>query len=483
LSSSVASGGGALPRIVPLANGQYRMFFSNNLTEGGNTGGIYSAISSDGLNFTVEPGIRIAASAVTMPSDALMHGLAIATLPNGTYRMYFVLESQSLPPNPNPMLSATSSDMLNWTIDPGVRIGPGATLGTTTAFRHPFAVNNGDGSVTLFYYELTGSAQEGVRFSTSSDGLNFTSDRKTSVCGPGANCAPCGDPSVYALPDGRLRMYYNNYNPANGITTLSSATSVEPAPGLPALVSSVLPASRSVAVGSTATAFATIINAGLGQGLSCSIAPATSVSGTFTYQTTNPTTNAVTGSVDTPVDIAAGAAQSFVFALSPSAPVSPTALQLSFMCGNGGPAPSSSGLNTLLFSASSLPVPDIVALAASGDPGYIDISGATGTGAFAVATVNLGIASSITVSANTGAATLPVTLAVCQTDPASGRCLAPPAASATTTIAANATPTFGIFVTGNGTVANAPGSNRVFVTFTDAGGALRGETSVAVRTQ
>jgi hypothetical protein len=32
-------------------------------------------------------------------------------------------------------------------------------------------------------------------------------------------------------------------------------------------------------------------------------------------------------------------------------------------------------------------------------------------------------------------------------------------------------------------VANSPGVNRVFVTFTDSGGVLRGETSVAVRTQ
>jgi hypothetical protein len=53
----------------------------------------------------------------------------------------------------------------------------------------------------------------------------------------------------------------------------------------------------------------------------------------------------------------------------------------------------------------------------------------------------------------------------------------------TTDIAANATPTFGIFITGDGVIADAPGVNRVSVTFTDAGGVLRGETSVAVRTQ
>jgi hypothetical protein len=44
------------------------------------------------------------------------------------------------------------------------------------------------------------------------------------------------------------------------------------------------------------------------------------------------------------------------------------------------------------------------------------------------------------------------------------------------------TPAFGIFATGTGPIPNLPGVNRVFVTFTDSSGVLRGETSVAVRT-
>jgi hypothetical protein len=128
-------------------------------------------------------------------------------------------------------------------------------------------------------------------------------------------------------------------------------------------------------------------------------------------------------------------------------------------------------------------VPDIIALEATTDPGYIDIPGATGTGAFVVATQNLGIAAQVTVSADTGAANVPVTITLCQTNPATSVCLAAQAPTVNTTIAANAEPTFAIFVTGNGTVADMPGVNRIFVRFTDAGGTLRGETSVAVRTQ
>jgi hypothetical protein len=48
---------------------------------------------------------------------------------------------------------------------------------------------------------------------------------------------------------------------------------------------------------------------------------------------------------------------------------------------------------------------------------------------------------------------------------------------------ANVTPTFGIFVQGNGDVPFNPASNRIFVRFKDADGVTRGSTSVAVRTQ
>jgi len=67
--------------------------------------------------------------------------------------------------------------------------------------------------------------------------------------------------------------------------------------------------------------------------------------------------------------------------------------------------------------------------------------------------------------------------------PSSGACLATPTANVVTTIGASATPTFGIFAHGSAVVPDLPAINRIFVRFVDAGGALRGETSVAVRTQ
>jgi hypothetical protein len=251
------------------------------------------------------------------------------------------------------------------------------------------------------------------------------------------------------------------------------------------IIAAVLPASRSAVVGSPVTAFATIINTGTSTATGCETAadPTLPLPINFSYQTTNPATNALTGTLNTPVNIPAGAAQSFVIVETPTATFPTVFSNLLFFCANANAAPQTNGLDTLLVSASTTAAPDVVALAASGDPGIVDIPGATGTGDFAVATVNVGASASITASANTSAATLPVSLAICQTDPTSGTCLAAPAASVTTTINSGQTPTFGIFVTGSGSVPFDPANNRVIVLFVDSNGQLRGATSVAVRTQ
>jgi Right handed beta helix region len=255
--------------------------------------------------------------------------------------------------------------------------------------------------------------------------------------------------------------------------------------GLPSsLVAAVLPSSRSVQVGATATAFATIINAGSATAILCAPALVTGLPAAFTYQTTDPSTNQVIGSANTPISVGAGAIQSFVIALTPTGPIAPTDVQFSFDCANTDPAPINIGLNTLLLSASVIPVPDIVALAATAtNDGIVNIPGTNGTGAFAVATVNVGAGGSITASADTGSASLPLSIFLCETNPATAQCISAIGPSVTTQINANATPTFAILVQGNGNVPFDPAANRIFVRFKDSGNVTRGSTSVAVRTQ
>jgi hypothetical protein len=248
------------------------------------------------------------------------------------------------------------------------------------------------------------------------------------------------------------------------------------------LAAAVLPSSRSVQVGSPATAFATIINLSLGTATTCGIVPLTSIPAVFSYQTTDRSTNAVTGSPNTPVTIPGGGLQTYVVALTPTASLSPTDVQFGFDCTNGDIAPVVSGLNTLLLSASTTPVPDIVALAATlTSDGIANVPGTTATGVFAVATSNVGTGGSITVSADTGSANLHVSGTIGNPRGATV-CPASPTPTVTAQINANATPTFGIFGAGTGTVSFDPANNRGFVRFKDGGGVTRGSTGVAVRT-
>ena len=250
------------------------------------------------------------------------------------------------------------------------------------------------------------------------------------------------------------------------------------------VVAAVLPSSRSVQVGSPATAFATIINAGQGLATGCTISPITAVPAALTFQTTDPATNQVIGAPNAPVDIPPGAAQSFIFALTPNALIAPTDVQLSFECTNANPAPIRPGVNTLLLSASATQVPDIVALAATlNNDGIVNVPGTNGMGVFAVASVNMAAGDAFTVSADTGGVVLPINILICQTDPQTSVCLSPPDSNVPTTILSNETPTFGVFVAGAGDVSFIPETNRIFVRFKDSSNVTRGLTSVAVRTQ
>ena len=247
------------------------------------------------------------------------------------------------------------------------------------------------------------------------------------------------------------------------------------------LAAAVLPTSRSVQVGAPATAFATIINAGNIPATSCGIALGGNLPAVLHYQTTNPVTNAPVGTPDTPATILPGQAQTYSFSITATSPLSPTDVRLTFRCANTSPAPVIPGVNTLLLSASATPVPDIVALVATPtNDGVVALDG-TGAGVFAVGSVNVGTSGVITVTADTGTASLPVIFALCQTT-ANSQCAQAPGASVTLQVDANQTPAFGVFVFAANGFATDPAVNRAFVRFRDRAGVTRGSSSVAIKT-
>ncbi len=251
-----------------------------------------------------------------------------------------------------------------------------------------------------------------------------------------------------------------------------------------ALAASVLPGSRSVQTGGTATVFATMINSSASAGSRCSIAPVTTLNADFSYQMTDPATNRPIGSPNQPAEIPAGDLQTFLLSFTPNTPMPSTDVRLRFGCENLTPASEISGVNTVQLSASDDAVADVVALAQTiSNDGTVRVPGSSGVNAFSVATVNVGATSDIEVTADTGSATLPLNISLCQTDPNTGACQGSAGTNVETTVDAGATPTFSVFVQARGSVPFDPAVNRVFVRFRDSSGTVRGSTSVAVTTE
>lgn len=78
--------------VIILPDGTYRVFYSDPIS-----GGIYSAVSSDGLTWTKEEGARLTGQFLADPD--------VVELPDGTYRMYYCGPPNGGPPS---ILSAKS---------------------------------------------------------------------------------------------------------------------------------------------------------------------------------------------------------------------------------------------------------------------------------------------------------------------------------------------------------------------------------------
>ncbi|GJL97938.1 MAG: hypothetical protein DHS20C06_17550 [Hyphobacterium sp.] len=259
----------------------------------------------------------------------------------------------------------------------------------------------------------------------------------------------------------------------------------EPDPGA-RVAAAVLPGSRSVQAGSPATVFATVVNSSTVAAEGCWIGPGAPFDGQFRYRQTDPATNVPTGDENRIFDIPAGGARSFVLSLTPTASAVANSydLPLRYKCDNSDAANMVSGVNSILLSFGPTPVPDIIAIAItpSGD-GVLRVADENSASAFASAVSNVGAAGTLTVRPVASGSASSMRLRVCETDPASGACLAPATETISRAFAADETASFAIFARAQGeAVGFAPASTRIQFVAEDVDGVIRGSTSVAVRT-
>lgn len=127
--------------VVELPDGRLRMYYSPEPEVPDFEAQIYSAVSSDGITWTQEEGLRM--KGATFPS--------VIRLPDGTWRMYFQGAVLGSPPAAA-ILSAVSKDGLTWTQEAGVRIKRGEEgIHDSENVADPTVVQLPDGTYLMVY--------------------------------------------------------------------------------------------------------------------------------------------------------------------------------------------------------------------------------------------------------------------------------------------------------------------------------------------
>lgn len=252
------------------------------------------------------------------------------------------------------------------------------------------------------------------------------------------------------------------------------------------VVSAVLPSSRSIMSGTTATAYMTVVNSGNEAAEACTVRPATLFDGRVGFQRTDPVTNAVAGNADTAFDIPQGGSQSLVVSITPDENSEGHSLDLplAVQCANTDAAPRTIGVNSLRLSFGSDPVPDLIAVSATPtSDGILTLANESAAGAFAIAVANNGEAAPLTVQPVVSDPALPLTATICETDASTGACLTSRSASLEREFGAGETATYSIFIRAAGPVPFDPAQHRIAFEALDSDNVSRGATSIAVRTQ
>jgi hypothetical protein len=180
------------PNPVLLPNGDIRLYYIDFGTIP--TQHMYSATSSDGINFTEDPGIRFTRNYITDPDIFMVNNswVGFLSMPNLGFQM----------------IRVTSNDGLSFTED-------------TT-----FNWNNGGISSTFLFgtnvYRTYYCGPGGINSATSPDGYNLSIE-------PGARINTGCDPTVVQMGTGSYMMYYKKSDP-QGIAELSNDDRLEISP-------------------------------------------------------------------------------------------------------------------------------------------------------------------------------------------------------------------------------------------------------------
>ncbi len=341
---------------------------------------------------------------------------------------------------------------------------------------------NGGGR-TYYVTNLSAGAATVTPTTTTGGGYTFTPASASIAAGASARFRM--DETGAAAATAGAFLHAINFGNGVSIPLRRSVNTVTP--GV-VLVASILPTARTRAFGQEATAFATILNAGTVPATGCQISGGTGTYSAFNYQRTD-ASNLPTGTQNEFVNIPAGGAQSFVFAMTPTARTD-RSYNLAFDCANSRRADPIPGVNTFLMSNPPTQPADMVTIGATPTADGILNVPLGGASAMALASINIGTSATVNATVvdtlpGSTPANLPLTMQICRSNPTTGVCTSTLGTTTSLgTLAANEVVTMSLFVTSNGTaIPLDPATKRIFVFLGDTNTTFPvGGTSVAVRT-
>ena len=254
---------------------------------------------------------------------------------------------------------------------------------------------------------------------------------------------------------------------------------VSPNPFGNKLFSAVLPSARSIQLGDSATAFATVINTGMSDAIGCNVTLESNVLARLDYQELDISTFQLIGNLNESITIPSNSSKTFFISVTPFSILPIAELELRYDCLNADAAESISNVNTFTLSVDANPVSDVVAVTTVTDL----VSSIGSTSLFAVGSFNQGISETLTVVPVSSNSNNALSLSICQTDPSLGTCISNIESTVTLDFLNQSNATFAIFVEPLSDINNNPADNRVLIKFEDSLGNLRGLTSTSIRTQ
>ena len=198
--------GGQVPYVHKLKDGRSRMYYC------GLRGSMESAISSDGLNFQAESGVRLAP--IYGGYETIICDPTVVELSDGRFRLYYKGANVGGVPAIHKIFSAISPDGLNFERERLV-IDSEKTDDQGWA-SVPEAIKLSDGRVRL-YYVSRACGRGCIVSAISSDGLNFTKEE--------TKIYDYVDPSMTQLTDGRFFLITANFTQQGGTELYSFISS------------------------------------------------------------------------------------------------------------------------------------------------------------------------------------------------------------------------------------------------------------------